>query len=128
MKLEQYKKDSYEFSQLSSDLVRKLAFAGIAIVWIFKYDNPGDHLIPTELFKPLLFLIITLGLDLLQYLFPSFIWAIFYFYHEKKGMSPNYDLKASNWLSLPGWLCYYGKILFLIFAYYYISKFILKSL
>jgi hypothetical protein len=77
MKLEEYKKDSYEFSKSTSDLVRQFSFAGIAIIWIFKIDKPIDHLIPSPLFKPLLFLVFTLSLDLFQYLIPSIIWALF---------------------------------------------------
>ena len=48
MKFEEYKKDSYEFSKSTSDLVRQFAFAGIAIIWIFKYQKPIDHLIPVD--------------------------------------------------------------------------------
>lgn len=128
MKLEEYKKDSYEFSKSTSDLVRQFAFAGIAIIWIFKYQKSVDHLIPVELFKPLLFLIITLGLDLLQYLIPSIIWAAFYKHYEKQGKSNDYELKANKWLSSPGWLFYFSKIIMLIISYFFITKFILQKI
>jgi hypothetical protein len=128
MKLEEYKKDSYEFTKSASDLVRQFAFAGIGIIWIFKYEKPIDHLIPVELFKPLLFLIITLALDLLQYLLPSIIWTIFYKYHEKKGRNNDYELKANKWYSRPGWLFYYGKIITLSVAYILITNFILNKI
>ncbi len=128
MKLEEYKKDSYEFSKLASDLVRQFAFAGIAIIWIFKYEKPIEHLIPVELFKPLLFLIITLALDLLQYLIPSIIWTIFYKYHENKGRKSDYELKANKLLSIPGWVFYFGKIIILSLAYIQIIKFILQKI
>ena len=128
MKLEEYKKDSYEFSKTTSDLVRQFAFAGIAIIWIFKFEKPQDHLIPFELFKPLLFLILTLSFDLLQNLIPSIIWTIFYKYHESKGKQGDHELKANKWLSRPGWLFYYGKIIFLFIAYTLITKFILQKI
>lgn len=128
MKLEEYKKDSYEFSKSTSDLVRQFAFAGIAIIWIFKYQKPVDHLIPVELFKPLLFLIITLAFDLLQYFVPSIIWTFFYKYHERQGRKNDYELKANKWLSRPGWLLYYGKIIMLIISYAFITKFIFQKI
>jgi hypothetical protein len=128
MKLEEYKKDSYEFSKSTSDLVRQFAFAGIAIIWIFKYEKPIDHLIPVQLFKPLLLLIVTLALDLLQYLIPSIIWTLFYKYHEKKGRNNEYELKANKSYSRPGWLFYYGKIITLAIAYILITNFILNKI
>ncbi len=128
MKLEEYKKDSYEFSKSTSDLVRQFAFAGIAIIWIFKIEKPVDHLIPAKLFKPLLFLIFTLCFDLLQYLIPSIIWWIFYSYHERKGRSGNYEIKADGRLSLPGWICYLGKIIMLVIAYILITKYITQKI
>lgn len=128
MKLEEYKNDSYEFSKSASELVRQFAFAGIAIILIFKIEKPIDHLLPTELFKPLLFLVFTLCLDLFQYLIPSLIWTIFYWYHEKKGKKSNTEIKANRWYSIPGWLCYIGKFILLIIAYIFITRYILARI
>ncbi|MBK9479124.1 MAG: hypothetical protein IPN99_09865, partial [Bacteroidetes bacterium] len=110
MKLEEYKNDSYEFSKQTSVLVRQFAFAGIAIIWIFKYDKPTEHLIPIELFKPLLYFVSTLVFDLLQYLIPTIIFTIFFRYHEKENKGKTgIDIKASGWLSAPGWVCFVLK-------------------
>jgi hypothetical protein len=128
MKLEEYKKDSYEFSKSTSELVRQFAYAGIGIIWIFKYEKPIVHLIPIELFKPLLLLIVTLAIDLLQYLIPTIVWTIFYKYHEKKGRQGDYEIKASERYSIPGWLCFYSKIIALAIAYILITKFILNKI
>jgi len=129
MKLEEYKKDSYEFSKATSDLVRQFAFAGIAIIWIFKLDKPEKHLIPQELFRPLLFLVVTLAFDLLQYLFPTIIWSIFFRYHEKKNNGHvEKDVKASTWLSFPGWACFIIKILTLVIAYVFIIKYLISKI
>ena len=128
MKLEDYKKDSYEFSKSASDLVRQFAFAGIAIIWIFKLDKPQEHIIPIELIKPLLFLIFTLASDLLQYFIPSIIWSLFYIYHESMGRANDYDIKANRWFSKPGWIFYYGKIIMLVWAFILIAQFIIYKL
>ena len=128
MKLEEYKKDSYEFSKSTSDLVRQFAFAGIAIIWIFKLDNAKIHLIPQELLVPLFLFIITLAFDLFQYFIPSIIWTMFYKHHESKGRGGDFELKASKWLSRPGWICYYCKLITLIVGYFFVMKFIVSKL
>jgi hypothetical protein len=129
MKLEQYKTESYEFSKLSSDLVRQFAFAGIAIIWIFKFDKPEKHLIPEQLFLPLLLMVITLAFDLFQYLFPTVIYTIFFLYNEKKHKGDtDIDIKASGWFTTPGWMCFTCKIICLISGYSLIVSFILDKI
>ena len=129
MKLEEYKKDSYEFSKLTSDLVRQFAFAGIAIIWIFKFDKIEQHLIPPALIKPLLFFVATLAFDLFQYLVPTIIWTIFFRYYEKKNKGKTeVDIKASGWLSSPGWFCFILKIITLAIGYIYIVSFIISKI
>ena len=76
MNISEYKKDSYEFSKSASELIRQFAFAGIAIIWIFKNDNIQDHVLPSEVIIPLLLFLIALASDLFQYLIPSIIWSI----------------------------------------------------
>jgi len=129
MKLEKYKEESYEFSKLSSDLVRQFAFAGIAIIWIFKFDKPAEHLIPSELFCPLLFFVATLVFDLLQYLIPTIIFSIFFRYYEKKHKGKtDVDIKASGWLSVPGWICFVLKSVCLSIGFYYIIIFLISKI
>jgi hypothetical protein len=100
--------------------VRQFAFAGIAIVWIFKIDKPKDHLIPAELFIPLLFLVVALAFDFLQNLIGAFIWFLFYRHHEKLGHGEEFDTKANGWVTVPIW-CFFGlKIIMLMIAYYFI--------
>ncbi len=129
MKLEEYKKDSYEFSSLASNLIRQFAFAGIAIIWIFKFDKPTDHLIPTELVVPLIYIVISLVFDLLQYLIPALIWSLFFIYHEKKnGGKTDVDVKASGWYSVPGWICFGAKTILLVIGYLKILSFLINKL
>jgi multisubunit Na+/H+ antiporter MnhB subunit len=129
MELSEFKKDSYDFTKITSDLVRQFAFAGIAVIWIFKNDKSSPFLIPTELFNPLLFLVITLVFDLLQYLFPSIIWTLFFLYYEKKhNGNTKVKVKANKGLSAPGWICYFGKITTLIIAYSLLICYPLKKI
>jgi predicted membrane protein len=129
MKLDEYKKDSYEFSKLTSDLVRQFAFAGIAIIWIFKFDKVEQHLIPQELIRPLLFFVATLAFDLFQYLIPTIIWTIFFRYYEKKNKGKtDVNIKASGWLSSPGWVCFILKTITLAIGYFYVVSFLISKI
>jgi hypothetical protein len=125
MKLERYKEDSYEFSKLTSNIVRQFAFAGIAIIWIFKYDKPVEHLIPQELLYPLLYFVATLSFELFQYLIPTIIWSIFFHYNEWKFKGDtDKDIKASDWFSIPGWLFFTLKNISVIIGYYLLIKYL----
>ena len=125
MKLEQYKKDAYEFQGLASNLVRQLAFAGIGLIWIFKIDKPKDHLLPNECYWPLLLFVVTLAFDFFQYFIPSIIWMKFFRNHEKKNHGKvDFEIKAKEIYSFPGYFFYYGKIFFLIIGYIFIVKYI----
>ncbi|MEP7197888.1 MAG: hypothetical protein ABI851_15325 [Saprospiraceae bacterium] len=126
MKLEKFKEESYEFSKLTSDLVRQFTFAGIAIVWIFKFEKPQDHLIPTELIFPLLCFVLTLACDLLQYLFPTIIWTIFFRHYENKFKgNTEKEIKANPILTLPGWIFFIAKIIFLAIGFICVIKFLI---
>jgi len=58
---------SGEASDKSSEINRQLAFAGIAIIWVFRTDSGGRQIVPEELFLPGLLLVLSLSFDLLQY-------------------------------------------------------------
>ena len=48
MKLSDYRETYYEFSGKASDVTRQLAFAGIAIVWIFKIEEYLIHYLTAQ--------------------------------------------------------------------------------
>ncbi len=129
MKLEQYKKEAHEFQSLASGLVRQLALAGIALIWIFKIDKPVDHLIPNECYCPLLLFVLTLGFDFLQYFIPSIIWMNFFRRQEKihKG-NVAINIKAKEIYSVPGYFFYWGKVILLFIGYILIIKHLLGKL
>jgi hypothetical protein len=66
--VEGYLKDFYELSGKASDISRQLAFAAIAVVWLFKTDTPtGQITIPPDLIWPGILIVAALAADLLQY-------------------------------------------------------------
>ena len=60
MKLKDARENYYSFSGKVSDIIRNLGFVGIAIIWIFKYNNDNKIAVPEPLI-PIAFIII-LGL------------------------------------------------------------------
>jgi hypothetical protein len=125
MRLEQFKKDAYEYEGLTSGLVRQLALAGIAVIWIFKIDNPKEHLIPDECYWPLLLFVLTLVFDFLQYFILAIIWKIFFRYHEKKNNgNVEVNVKADPRFLWPSYFLFYGKAVLLAIGYIFIVKYI----
>jgi len=55
-----------EYSGAASDIIRQLAYAGIALCWLFKLEVAGDPALPHQVVLPLFLLGLTLACDLLQ--------------------------------------------------------------
>ncbi|MBN1786982.1 MAG: hypothetical protein JW806_01155 [Sedimentisphaerales bacterium] len=124
MKVKDYKRDYYEFSGKLSDNARKLAFAGIAIVWIFKQEKNGIFTLPNLLKLAMLMFVITLSFDLLQYICQTMIWGFFHRYYEKK-FGEDYELTAPRYLNWPAILFFWAKVIVLVAGYVFILTFLL---
>lgn len=129
MKLSGYRDTYYEFTGIASELSRKLSFAGIAVIWIFKINSQPVPTVPEELFLPLTLFVVTLFIDLLQYTFASTIWGLFQWYQERQLSNINNDpeLSAPKYFKLPQLLCFMSKLLVLLTAYILLIRFILAK-
>jgi hypothetical protein len=130
MKLSEYKKDYQWFSGKASDLSRHLAFAGIAVIWIFKIEGTQSPGVPKRLILPLIFFVTALGIDLLHYIVATIIWGSFHRYHERrlKGKKRDPDLTASKYFNWPALSLFSLKIILVIFAYVLMIKFMWQIL
>jgi len=124
MKVKDYKKVYQEFSGKLSDNTRKLAFAGIAIVWIFKQGKNGTFILPDLLKLAILMFVITLSFDLLQYIYQTIIWGFFHRYYETK-FSEDYELTASKYFNWPAIIFFWSKVIVLVAGYVFVLKFLL---
>ncbi len=124
MKLKEYKEEYKWFSGQLSDNTRKLAFAGIAIVWIFKQEKNGTFILPSLLKLAILMFVITLSFDLLQYIYQTIVWGIFHRYHEKK-IAENSELKAPIYFNWPAIAFFWSKVIVLVIGYILVLKFLL---
>lgn len=124
MKLSEYKQTYYEFSGKSSDVARKLAFAGIALIWIFRVEADGGLVIPRGLFFPAILLALTLGFDLLQYISATAVWGMFQWKEEGKLKDPKEDpdLDSPSWLKWPQFVFFLLKLGTILLAYFFLIK------
>ncbi len=124
MKLEDVRKAYDYFSGKCSDLVRQLAFAGIALVWVFKTELSGHVVIPIQFRNAALLIAISLALDFLQYVIASLIWGSYNRILEGKKIKPTGEFKAPRALNWPGIICFWGKIASILWAYALIIPFL----
>jgi hypothetical protein len=110
MKIEDYRQTFYTYSGKLSDITRQLAFAGIAVIWLFKKDVSGTPAIPEQLLLPGLLILVSLFCDLVQYIAGSLFWRWVYRHKEKTGVSEDADEQHSEWLERPIFLFFVLKI------------------
>jgi hypothetical protein len=129
MKLKEIQDDYYLFTGKVSDLTRQLALAGIAVIWIFRNPELQPNLIPDQLISPLIFLGLSLGFDLLQYVYQAIAWALFYGYHRRiKHKDDEAEIDENPKLNIASWTLFGLKAGCTIFAYILIGRFILTLL
>ncbi|MCK5608178.1 hypothetical protein KAR91_40225 [Candidatus Pacearchaeota archaeon] len=124
MKVKEYKKEYQDFSSKLSDNTRKLAFAGIAIVWVFKQAKNGIFILPNLLKLAMLMFVITLSFDLLQYTYQTALWGLFHRHYEKK-FGEDYELTAPKYFNWPSISFFWLKVIALVAGYVVMLKFLL---
>jgi hypothetical protein len=124
--VEHYRETFYEFSGKVSDVARQLAFAAIAVIWLFKKDTPQGQLsIPHDLIFPGFLVLAALAADFLQYVVAAVTWHVYYIYLERKGITESVD--HSSKLVGPITVLFYIKVVAVIWAYVLILWFLLKT-
>jgi hypothetical protein len=127
--LNEARKAFYEFSGTASGLVRQLAFAGIAIVWVFKSPAPdGSALLPRGFLWPGVFLVVTLACDLLQYIAAAASWGIFARSQELAGVDDDTEIDAPRWINWPQDFFYVAKVIAVMCAYVLLGRYLLTRL
>ncbi len=128
MNLEDYRKDYYGFSAKASELSRQLSFAGIALIWVFRFENGGPLAVPAPLLLPALLFCAALALDLLHAVLGTLIWGAFARYHERKGTSDDGEIDSPAYFNWPTLLCFWGKVVAVALAYAFLFKYVLSLL
>jgi len=128
MKLNDARENYYFFSGKTSELIRQLGLAGIAIIWIFKRDVAGLPKVPPELIRPLWLIALGLAFDMLQYATSTLIWGTYQRHKELAGVNENAEFKAPRWFNWPGITLITLKVVVIAFAYVYIIRFLVCTI
>lgn len=129
MTLADYLKSYYELSGKASDVARQLAFAGIALIWIFHQQGVNSIALPPPLIWPAAFFICGLAFDLLQYVAGALIWGAFHRSHEKRlGVDSKKALSAPAWFNWPGIFFFSAKIALVLAGYFLLLRYVLAIL
>jgi len=129
-KLEEYRNAYYELTGKASDNARQLAFAGIAVIWVFKSNaaGPGIPLIPKELIWAGLCFCFALGADLLHYAYSGAAWGIWARKQERKGLGQEDRVLAPKWINWITLVFFWGKIIAVAAGYGFVTRFVAKLL
>lgn len=125
-KIKDYIKVYEDYTTLLSTTSRQLAFAGIAIIWIFKTEQSGTYILPDGLLFPIIAFSLYFCFEFLQYFVASIIWYFFYRYHEKKRVvvTDDPDIEASVYCERTISFFFYLKLCSVFIAYGLLIKFL----
>ena len=114
------------FTGKASDSARSLAFAGIAVVWVFRV---GATSIPPDFILPLLLFSASLGFDLLQYVVAGILWGTFLRHKEQQtDVDETTDFEAPAWINWPGNTLFGLKLLAVFLGYLSLTRQLLSQL
>ena len=118
MKLSEIREAYEELSGSLSKFNRQLAFAGIGIVWLFRVtDSTGNSTLNPKMLTPILCFVISFAFDLLQYLYLSIAWYIYYWCQRDKGTKEDIEVNEPEYMNIPAWIMWFLKVVALIIAY-----------
>lgn len=128
--LDKYLDEFGEAAKSASEIARNLGLGAIGAIWIFKNPDAAHKLLPTILVWALLLAVVSLGVDLLHYVFKSIV--LYIFFKEKERLYDGgkltkievEDLHAPPYIERVTWTLYSVKILALIGAYGLILQFL----
>lgn len=128
MKLENAREAYYEYTRKTSEIIRYLGLAGIALVWIFRVESASVISVPRFLIFPTILLVLGLALDLLQYIIGSIMWGVYGRIKEKSGIGVNEEFEAPRQINWAGNTLFWLKIVPVVWAYLLILKFFYNKL
>lgn len=119
LKLADVREAYYTYTAKASDIARQLAFAGIAIVWVFSGGGGSTGApvhVPRDLTLIGLVLVIALASDFLQYVWASGAWGILGRLREQRQRATA-DLLAPLWINYPTDVFFWTKLILVTLAY-----------
>ena len=116
MKLEDCRESYYYNSGRASDICRKLGFAGLALIWVFRIASGEKTIIPNNLRWAGILLVGGLGCDFLQYVVGTVVWGVYHRIKEKRTLKDE-EFLAPRWINYPANSCFVLKQIAIGVAY-----------
>lgn len=120
--------DYHEHTGTISGIVRNLALALVAIVWLFKNDQKTGSIIPLELVWPLCLIVLALILDLSQYGVKAYGEKRLYNsvdkQHKANPATNIADVELDSRYEMASTICFIGKIALTFLAYVLLGFFL----
>ena len=125
MQLSQAKEEYYYFSGKLSEINRQYCFAGIAIVWIFAQRIPeGLASLDQPLIITLIAFLLSLALDLMQYIYGSIAWGLFHYRNDTDDRTPETHIDGPNeTINWPTIVFFWTKVLAALTGYLVLGSF-----
>ena len=115
-----------EYTQSTSEIARKFAFAGVAICWFFKSEK---NIFPDIVLSALILFVVFFLFDLLQYLVSSFLYKNWIRKEEIKKWEQTGKIEGDYfnpvWIDIPAFILFIGKIIVLLSAFILVSYWLL---
>ena len=128
MKISEAREAYYGYSGSVSTVARQLAFAGIALVWVFRVPSEDTVILPGALWLPTILLILGLALDMIHYLVSAAVWGVFHRISEKRHPDePDREVDAPAWLNWPGLAAFWGKAFSIASALLLLLRFAIRG-
>ncbi|EJA7361166.1 hypothetical protein L9W73_17720 [Vibrio aestuarianus] len=125
MNLDFVRQECQDYSKATSEAARRLALAGIAIVWLLA-DKDKEEVLN---FLPIWFFLICLCFEFVQYVWGYTSWLIFD-YVKENALQDKYgddgasieeaDFEAPFWMNYPTNFFFFLKIVFVSIGYYFL--------
>jgi len=128
VKLQDCREAHRDYSKTASEVNRTLAFAALAVVWIFRLEQTAPTLLPRELIGPTVWSVLSLALDLFHYASSTVIWAAYTRHKEIEGIAGDEEFLAPAEINYPGNVLFWGKIICLMIAYVSLLRFLWSRL
>ncbi len=116
----------YEASATLSTLSRQMAFAAIAIIWLFRIDNELGLALPQDLAICVIFVVLFFAFDLFQYGSKAILWSCLARQNEQEAIKKNENVKflAPSWYPKVPLVFFILKTIFLSVSYIFLLVFL----
>lgn len=131
-KLTEFIEDTNYYTKTLSDINRQLAFAGIAIIWLFRVTSEENVKIEQDLILPLILMVVALTFDLFQYLFYSIFCSISILIQKRKNKQNNdakeINIPVNTYVPIIGLILFYIKVAACIIGFVLIFIYLVRML